>query len=265
MTRKLLTATMGAVTATAILLAPIFFAGGVRADAAEIKILCANGMRAVVTELHPQLERTTGRQVTMSFGEAGDLKRRLEGGELADVIVLPKVVMEQVMAQNRIVPGTSVDLAQSGMGIGVRSDAPKPDISSVDGFKRALLAAKSIVITDPASGGVSGVHIADVFQRLGIAEQVKPKLKLNRGGPNAAFVARGEAEMAIQLAHEIRTVPGIEFIPLPVEFQRAFVFSAGLASNAKDSDAAKALIQFLASPTAVTVIRAKGLDPVPSR
>jgi molybdate transport system substrate-binding protein len=121
------------------------------------------------------------------------------------------------------------------------------------------------VITDPEGGGVSGVYIAEVFRRLGIAENLKPKLRLNRGGPNAAFVARGEADMAVQLGHEIRTVPGIEFIPLPAEFEKFFVFSAALASNAKEPDAAKAMLQVLSSPTAEDVIRAKGMEPVPGR
>ena len=125
--------------------------------------------------------------------------------------------------------------------------------------------AEPIAITDPATGGVSGVHIAEVFQRLGIAEELKPKLKLNRGGPNAAFVARGEADMAIQLAHEIRAVPGVDFIPLPIEFQRTFVFSAGLAPNANGSAPSKALLQFLAGQEGMTAIRAKGMDPVVRR
>ena len=245
--------------------APMILSDGADANAAEVKVLCANGMRAVLSELHPQLERTTGQRVTMSFGEAGDLRKRIQDGEVADVIVLPRVVLDQLLTQDKAVPGTTVDLAQSAMGMGVRADAPKPDISSADGLKRALLAAKSIAITDPASGGVSGVHIADVFRRLGIAEELKPKLRLNRGGPNAAFVARGEAEMAIQLAHEILAVPGIEFIPLPAEFERTFVFSAALGSNARDSAASNALLQFLSGSLAVTVIRAKGMEPTASK
>lgn len=257
-----------AAVVTAIVLiavAPMLFSHGADANPAEVKVLCANGMKTVLTELHPQLERTTGQQVTMSFGEAGDLRKRLQEGESADVIVLPRMVLDQVLAQGNLVPGTMVALAQSAMGIGVRAEVPKPDISAADGLKRAFLAAQTIAITDPASGGVSGVHIADVFQRLGIAEEVKPKLKLNRGGPNAAFVARGEADMAVQLAHEIRAVPGIAFIPLPAELQRTIVFSAGLASYAKESGAAKALLQFLAGPEAMTVIRAKGMDPATNK
>jgi molybdate transport system substrate-binding protein len=251
--------------AAAIIITGGLLVHAVGGAAAEVTVLCANGMRAILTELHPQLERTTGQRVTMSFGEAGDLRKRIQDGETVDVIVLPRVVLDQLLTQDKIAPGTTVDLGQSGMGLGVRTDAPKPDIGSAQGLKRALLAAKSIVITDPATGGVTGVHIAEVFQRLGIAEELKPKLKLNRGGPNAAFVARGEADMAIQLAHEIRAVPGIDFIPLPPEFQKTFVFSAGLAPNAKESVPAKALLQLLSEGEGMTVIRAKGMDPVAAK
>jgi molybdate transport system substrate-binding protein len=245
--------------AAALAVSAVLISSG--AHAADVKILCASGMREVVSELQPQLERTTGQRVTVSFGEAGDLRKRIQDGEIADVIVLPRIVLNQVLAEGNVVPGTIVDLAQSSMGIGVRADAPKPDISSADGLKRALLAAKSIAVTDPASGGVAGVYIADVFQRLGIAEQLKPKLKLTRGQRNAEFVAKGEAEIAIQLSNEIRIVPGIEFIPLPAEFQRTFVFSAALGSNAREAGASKSLLQFLSGAEAMTVIRAKGMDP----
>ena len=253
-----------AVVVTAIVLfavEPIIFSNGADATAAEVKVLCANGMRAVLTELHPQFERTTGQRVTMSFGEAGNLRKRIQDGEIADVIVLPRVVLDQVLTDGNIVLGTTVDIAQSSMGIGIRADAPKPDISSADGLKGALLAAKSIAITDPATGGVSGVHIADVFRRLAIAEQLNPKLKLNRGGPNAELIAKGEVEMAVQLAHEIRMVPGVQFIPLPAEFERTFVFSAALGSRAKESGSSKAVLHFLSGPDAMTVIQAKGMDP----
>ena len=259
-------AAMVIVTAVVLMLvAPTIFSNGPDANAAEVKVLCANGMRAVVIELHPQLERTAGQRVMMTFGEAGELRRRIQNGERHDVIVLPRVVLDQILAPGDIVPGTTVDLAQSSMGIGVRADAPTPDISSADGLKRAFLAARSIAITDPASGGVSGIHIANVFERLGIAEQVKPKLKLNRGGPNAELIAKGEAEMAVQLAHEIRIVPGTQFIPLPAEFERTFVFSAALGSNAKESRPSKAVLQFLSGPDAMTVIRCKGMDPAVSK
>jgi len=253
---------IGRSVAATIIVWAVLLGHGVGAAVAEVKVLCANGMRAVLTELHPQLERTTGQSVTMNFGEAGHLRTRIQDGEMVHVIVLPRVVLDQLLTQDKIVPGTIVDLGQSGMGLGVRTDAPKPDIGSAEGLKRALLAATSIVITDPATGGVSGVHIAEVFQLLGVAEELNPKLRLNRGGPNAAFVARGEADIAIQLAHEIRAVPGIDFIPLPAEFQRTFVFSAGLAPNAKESVQAKALLQFLSGREGMAAIRATGMDPI---
>jgi molybdate transport system substrate-binding protein len=233
----------------------------IAARAADVKILCASGMREVVSELQPQLERATGQRVTVSFGEAGDLRKRIQGGEIVDVVVLPRVVLDQVLSDGNIVPGTIIDLAQSSMGIGVRADAPKPDMSSADGLKRALLAAKSIAVTDPASGGVAGVYIADVFQRLGIAEQLKPKLKLTRGQRNAEYVAKGETEIAVQLSNEIRIVPGIEFMPLPAEFERTFVFAAGLGANTKEAVASKAMLQLLSGQEAIAVIRAKGMDP----
>ena len=240
---------------------PIIFGNGTDASAAEIKILCANGMRAVLTELHPQLERTTGQRVTMSFGEAGILRKTVQDGESVDVIILPRVTLDGVLKDGNLLPGTTVDLAQSSVGIGIRADAAKPDISSVDGLRRTFLAAKSIAVTDPATGGASGVHIADVFKRLGISEQLEPNLKLIRGGLNAEFITKGEAEMAVQLAHEIRMVPGVQFIPLPAEFGRTIVFSVAIASKTKESAAAKAVVQFLAGPEAMTVVQAKGMDP----
>jgi molybdate transport system substrate-binding protein len=230
------------------------------ARAADLKILCANGMREAVSELEPQIERATGHRVTVSFGEAGDLRKRIQGGEIADVVVLPRVVLDQVLLDGKIVNGTIINLAQSSMGIGVRADAPKPDIGSTDGLKRVLFEAKSIAVTDPASGGVSGVYIANVFQRLGIAEQLQPKLKITRGQRNAELVAKGEVEIAIQLSNEIRVVPGIEFISLPAEFARTFIFSAALTSDTKDIGAAKAVLQFLSGPEAMAVVRAKGMD-----
>ena len=232
---------------------------------ADIRIMSANGMRDTVRELHQQLESATGQRVTVTFGEAGDLRRRLQAGEAADVVILPRPVMDQAVADGKVAAGTTIDLARTEIGVGVRTGTPALNMSSADGLKRALLAAKTIVITDPASGGVSGVHMADVFQRLGIADAIKPKLKLHTGGYNAEFVAKGEADMAFQLANEVRAVPGIDFIPLPAEFQRQFVFSTALTPNAKDSASARAAVQFLSGPAGAAGIRAKRLEPLTSR
>ena len=219
------------------LVVAIFLTCGVAFASGEVNVLCANGMRDTMRGLHQQLESATGQKVTMTFDEAGNLRRRLQANPAGDVIILPRIVLDQVSADGKIAPGTTVDLARTEIGVGLRTGGPKPDVSSADGLKRALLAASVIVITDPASGGVTGVHMADVFQRLGIADQIKPKLKLNTGGYNAEFVAKGEADMAFQLANEVRAVPGIEFIPLPTPFQRVFVFSAALGAAASESAA----------------------------
>jgi molybdate transport system substrate-binding protein len=229
-------------------------------SAAEVRILCASGMREIVSELQPRLGQVVGQQVSVSFGEAGDLRKRIQGGEIADVAILPRIVLDQVAADGSVIPGTIIDMSQSSIGIGVRKDGPKPDISTAEKFKSVLLAAKGIVVTDPASGGVAGVHVAEVFRRLAIMDQLTPKLRLTRGQRNATFVATGEADIAVQLSNEIRMVPGIEFIPFPTEFGRTFVFSAALATNSKDANAAKMILQFLAGPETAAVVAAKGMD-----
>jgi molybdate transport system substrate-binding protein len=234
-------------------------------SAADIKILSVTGMREVITELQPHLVRVAGQQVSVSFESGADLSRRIQGGESVDVVVVPRVTLDRLLAEGNIVPGSVVDISQSSMGIAVRNDAAKPDISSPEKFKQALLAAKAIVITDPASGGIAGVHIADVFRRLGIMDDLAPKLKLARGQRNATFVARGEADIAVQLSSEIRIVPGVEFIPLPAEFERTFVFSAGLGSNAHEVTGAKAILQALTGTEALAVARSNGMDPPSSR
>jgi molybdate transport system substrate-binding protein len=232
----------------------------IAAKATDVKILCASGMREIVSDLQPRLGQIVGEQVSVSFGEAGDLRKRIQGGEIADVAILPRIVLDQVVADGNAVAATIIDISQSSIGIAVRKDGSMPDVSSAEKFKQVLLAAKAIVVTDPASGGVAGVHVADVFRRLGIMEQLTPKLRLTRGQRNATFVAKGEADIAVQLSNEIKMVPGIEFIPFPTEFGRTFVFSAALGTHVKDSNAARTILQFLAGPDTAAVVAAKGMD-----
>lgn len=229
-------------------------------DAAEMKILCASGMREVVSELQPQLARIAGQQVSISFDEAGELRKRLQGGEIADIAILPRIVLDEVAADGNIVPATIIDISQSSIGIGVRKDAPKPDIGSAEQFKQVLLAAKAIVVGDPASGGAAAVHVANVFRQLGIMDQLAPKLRLTRDQRNATFVEKGEADIAVQLSNEIRIVPGIEFIAFPPEFARTFVFSAALGSKAKEANVARTILQFLAGSETAAAVEAKGMD-----
>ena len=189
-------------------------------DAAEMKILCASGMREVVSELQPQLARDLpGQQVSISFDEAGELRKRLQGGEIADIAILPRIVLDEVAADGNIVPATIIDISQSSIGIGVRKDAPKPDIGSAEQFKQVLLAAKAIVVGDPASGGVAAVHVANVFRRLGIVDATNAWLVLEAlernpsveavysvGGGNAATVAAFEQlgrDCRVFIAHDL--------------------------------------------------------------
>ena len=246
---------------TAALICALPFAWNA-ANAADVKILCASGMREIISELQPHLGQIVGQQVSISFGEAGDLRKRIQGGEIADVVILPRIVLDQVAADGNVIAGTIIDISQSSIGIGIRKDAPKPDIGSAEKFKQVLLAAKTIVVTDPASGGVAGVHVADVFRRLGIMDQLTPKLRLTRGQRNATLVAKGEADIAVQLSSEIRMVPGIEFVPFPTEFGRAFVFSGAIGTNSRDADAARTILKFLAGPETADVVATHGMDRV---
>jgi molybdate transport system substrate-binding protein len=235
------------------------------AHAADVKILCASGMREIVSELEPRLGQIVGQPLSIGFGEAGDPRKRIQAGEIADVAILPRIVLDQVAADGNVVAGTIIDISQSSIGIGVRKDAAKPDIGSAEKFKQVLLVAKAIVVTDPASGGVAGVHVADVFRRLGVMDELTPRLRLTRGQRNATFVAKGEADIAVQLSNEIRAVPGIEFIAFPPEFGRTFVFSAALGTNAKDAKTARAILQFLAGPETAAVVEARGMDRAAAR
>jgi molybdate transport system substrate-binding protein len=260
-THRAFAAGTGLAAIIAISLVSITAGDSAAANAAELKVLSANGIREALGDLAGEFERTTGNKVTISYGEAGEIRKRVQDGESFDVTVLPMSVLEELLKQGKIAPGSAANVARTTFGMGVRSGGPKPDVSSADALRRSLLAVKSIVITDPATGGVSGVHFASVLERLGIAEEVRPKLKLNKGSYNAEFVAKGEADTAAQGDHEIRCVPGIDFVPYPAEFQRTVIFAAGLASSTKAAEASRAFIQVLSGPAALSVIKSKCMEP----
>jgi molybdate transport system substrate-binding protein len=231
--------------------------------AAEIKVLSVNGVKLVLPDLVSNFEQNSQHKVAVSLGEAGVLRKRIEGGEAFDVAILPRPATDALMQQTKIAAGSPVDVVRAAFGIGTRSGAPKPDTSSLDAFKRSLLAAKSIVYTDPATGGVTGVFFARVLDELSITNEIKQKSRLTSGVLNAEFVARGEAEVAFQMRHEILAVPGIEFVPLPSEYQKngVVIFTASVSANAKERDAADAFVQFLSGPVAIPLIKAKGMEP----
>lgn len=226
------------------------------AEAAEITVLSTVGMQPATTELFAQFERETGHKIAVTYGIAAVLKTKFLEGAPADVLVLIGPIVEDLAKQGKVVADSKVDVARSGVGVGVKAGAPKPDISTPDALKAAVLAAKSVGYSKV---GASGVAFARALERLGIAEQVQAKYKDTGGQAGEALVA-GTVELAAAQIPELMAVPGVDVVgPLPAELQTITIFSVGLATEAKETAAAKALIQFLAGPAAAPVYKAKGL------
>jgi molybdate transport system substrate-binding protein len=236
-------------------------ASGHTASAAEIRLLTAGAMRAVVVALLPDFERQTGHKVTFDNATAGTLKKRIEGGEAFDVAIITPAVVDDLAGMGKIVAGSRIDLAKVGMGVAVKEGAAVPDIGTVDAFKRTLLAAKSVAYIDPKAGGSSGIYFDKLLDRLGIGDQIRPKAKLKQGGYVAEMVVSGEAEVAIHQISEIVPVKGAVLAgPLPAEVQNFTTYSAGLGVAARDTAAAKALIQFIAGPASGPILKTRGMD-----
>jgi molybdate transport system substrate-binding protein len=234
-------------------------------DAAEIRVLTTRAMNHVLTELAGAFQGTSEHKVALILAPPAEIKRRIVNGEIVDVAMSGSGIIEDLVQQGKIAPESKMTLAYVGYGIAVRAGSTKQDISSVEAFKRALLAARSIVYTDPAVGGASGIYFEKVLDRLGIAKEIKAKSILNARAattPNAEIVARGEAELGIQLISEVVFVPGAELLgPLPAELQAMNVISGGIVATAREPDAAKVLFKFLTSPAAAPVIKAAGMEP----
>jgi molybdate transport system substrate-binding protein len=233
------------------------------AKAAEVKLMSSGGMRVMLIDLTATFERATGHKITASYSAPGTIRGRVMAGEPMDVLVFPAPNLDELVKQGKIVADSKVILARSGIGVAVRAGAPKPDISTPEGLKRALLAAKSVVYTNPALASPSGMHFAKVLERLGIAEEMRVKSKLHDGTSfNAELVAKGEIELAIQQISEILPVQGAELVgPLPGDLQLTTVFATGIGTGAKEPAAAMEFIKFLASPAAAAVIKGKGMEP----
>jgi molybdate transport system substrate-binding protein len=235
------------------------------ASAAEIRVMISGGLSAAYNALVPEFEHATGHKVLTAYGPSmgttqNAIPVRLERGEPADVLILVGYALGELIKQGKVVPDSRVDLVRSKIGVAVKTGAPKPDISSADALKRALLAAKSVAYSDSASG----VYVSsEMFSKLGIAEEMKDKAKKIPATPVAEIVARGEAEIGFQQISELKPVAGIDIIgPLPDELQKVTVFSAGIANVSKEPDAGRALIKFLASPAARDTIVNSGLEPI---
>ena len=231
------------------------------ADAAEIKVLTAGAFKQVLLAVLPEFEKQTGHKVTVENDTVGALRKRIEGGEAFDVAVLTPAAIDDLSAKGKLVAGTRANLARVGVGVMVKAGAPAPDIGSVEAFKRALLAAKSVAYIDPASGGSSGIYVAGLLEKLGIADQIMPKAKLKKGGYVADLIVAGEAELGIHQISEIVPVKEVKLVgPLPAEIQNYTIYAAGLGAAAKDGEAAKALIKALTGPAVADVLKSRGME-----
>jgi molybdate transport system substrate-binding protein len=232
------------------------------AHAADLKVLTSVALTAALGDLVPMFEKATGDKVTIGYGLAGDLKKRVLAGETADVIMLTRPMMEDLQKENKLAAGGLVNVAGTPVAVAARAGAAKPDIGTVDAFKHALLAAKSIVYADPAKGGVSGIVFARALDRLGIAEQMRAKTILVPGAQAAEVVAKGEAELGVGQASEIVPVAGAQLVgPMPGELASMTVFTAAVGAESKSAAAAKALIEFLTGPEAAAKFKPRGFEP----
>ena len=232
------------------------------AAAADIKVLTAGAFKQVVVAMAPEFEKATGSKLIIDNDTVGALAKRIEAGEAFDVTFLSPGAIDDLTRKGKVVAGSRAEVARVGVGVMVKEGAAKPDISSVDAFKRAVLAAKSVAYINPASGGSSGIYVAKLFDQLGIADQVKPKAKLKDGGHVADLIASGEAELGIHQISEILPVKGVTLVgPLPKEIQSFTTYAAGISSSAKEADGAKALVKFLNGPRTAEFLKATGMEP----
>jgi molybdate transport system substrate-binding protein len=232
------------------------------ARAAELKLLTAGAFKATVLALLPDYERASGNKVLLENDTVGALMKRIEAGEKFDVVVMTPESVDKLTGEGKVISGSRTNLARVGVGVMVKAGANKPDISTVEAFKKAVLDAKSVSFIDPASGGSSGIYIERLFERLGIADQVKPKEKLKQGGYVADYVESGEAELGIHQISEILPHAGVTLVgPLPKEIQNYTVYAAGIGAGTQNGDAAKALIASLVGPSAQALFKSKGMEP----
>lgn len=231
------------------------------AEAVEIKVLSAGAVRAVVTDLAEAFRQETGHAVTFTFGTVGVVRQKLSAGERADVVIMTDTAVDELARQGAVAVGTRTDIARAAIGVAVPEGAPRPDISTPEAFKQAVLSAKSLVYVDPALGATSGVHFAGVLQRLGIADAVKAKTVLWPGGYAAEALVKGQAELCVHQISEILPVKGVTLVgPLPKELQKITTYSAGLAAQSAVPEAARAFIAFLARPAFKSKFAEAGLD-----
>ncbi len=227
----------------------------------DVKVLSATAMKEVLTDLTAELEHASGRKLAVAYATSGGNAKRIAAGEAADLVIIAKPDMDTLIERGHVVAGSGAEVARSNIGVGVRKGAPRPDISSPDALKRALIAAKTVAYTDPQAGGASGAYFESLLRKMGIAGEIESKLAA--GGPNGlvgTLVVRGEAELGVQQIPEL-IAAGCDLLgPLPGELQRATSYVAAIPANAAQIEASKALIAVLASPAAAAIVRAHGME-----
>lgn len=229
------------------------------ANAAELKLLASTAVKPVLEEVIPQYERAGGGKVTVAIASSAAIMARVKAGETPDMVILTREGIDELIKQGKVAADSRADIAAAGLGIAVKRGAPKPDISTVDAFKRTLLDAKSITYT---ASGASGLYFAQLLQRLGIAEAMKPKTLVLKSGSTGEAVARGEAELAVQMVSELLAAHEADFVgPLPAEIQSNMIFTAGTLTGSARGAEAKALLNYLATTAVGAVFKAKGLEP----
>jgi molybdate transport system substrate-binding protein len=222
-----------------------------------LKILSGGAMRVLLVEAAPLFESATGIKADIRFALTSVLRKEIEGGAIFDIALLPRPELDALAQHGSIGAGTQTDIARSAVGLAVRAGAPKPDIGTIAALKQTLLAARTVGYSD----GPSGTYVTELLQRLGIAQEMKPKVRLT-SGPVAELVAKGEAEIGLQQIVAILPVKGAELVgPLPAELQNIIVYAAGLSARSSNAAAARQFIAFMATPAAIDVIRAKGMEP----
>jgi molybdate transport system substrate-binding protein len=238
------------------------------AEAVEIKVLASGSLKGALSQLAPDFQKSSANTATIEYGPAGAIVGRIQKDDVADVVIVSRSQIEKLASNGKVLSESLVNIAGIALGVAVRTGAPKPDISNVEAFTRALLSARSIGYRDPATGSTSGTYTASLLERLNIADQLKPKLRLDRTEgdiPENVFlaVASGEIEMQIGQITEIVIAPGVELAgPLPSEIQNTTVMAAGIIRASREPEVASAFIRFISSPSAAAILKATGFQPV---
>jgi molybdate transport system substrate-binding protein len=229
------------------------------AGATDLNVLASNSLKAVVAELAPQFEKETGHRLVFTWDTANNLVKQIEGGQTFDVVIVTPAQVNSLSKLGKVEQNSPVNLTRAGLGVAVKQGAPRPDISTVEAFKQTLLNARAVAYV---TSGQSGVYFIGVVEKLGIADQIKAKAKTALGGSAAEFVAKGEADIAIQVIPELISASGVEVVgPFPPELQIYIGLTGGIGVDARDKAASQAFLEYLTTPAAISVIKAKGMEP----